>query len=162
MHWLLLPVAFIFAFTTAAGAAPGATPNAAPSATPSVATTVPGADSIKLSDCKLQVGSFSGVAAKLHVEFTNLTTETLTHIRFRVTARTTFAVMDIGSFAPNVKIKHDLDPPPANVIPYASARTLPGVMGGLGCSIDAYTLQSGYTWVSPQLQKELSQPTVAH
>jgi hypothetical protein len=86
----------------------------------------------------------------------NLNTIPVTHMRFRVRAAyTTFAVMDIGSFAPNVRIHHDLDPPPQSLFKHPAAVTLPREMGGLGCTIDAYTLSDGYTWVSPELQSEL-------
>jgi hypothetical protein len=151
--------AWLVALTASAIAAPTPAPTAAASAAPA------GADSIKISGCSLEFNSMSGVASKMHVDFTNLNTLPVTHIRFRVRAGiSTFAVMDIGSFAPNVKVHHDLDPPEANVLRVPGV-TLPREMGGLGCSIDAYTLSDGYTWVSPQLQAELErqqQPQKPH
>jgi len=159
MRWFYTLAALLFALTGIAMAQPPPTPTAAPS--PTAAPTPPGGDAIKLTGCSLEVGGFSGIAAKLHVDFTNLTTEPLTHVRFRVEAGvSTFAVMDIGTFTPNVKIHHDLDPPPARVTHGHS--TLPNFAGGLGCAVDAYTLQSGYTWVSPELQKELTQSPTGH
>ena len=53
----------------------------------------------------------------MHVDFINLNALPVTHMRFRVRAGyATFAVMDIGLFAPNLRIHHDLDPPAANFV----------------------------------------------
>jgi hypothetical protein len=147
MRLLALIAAWVFALSASAFAAPAPSPTPPPT----------GADSIKILACSLEYNSLSGNAAKMHVDFTNLNTLPVTHIRFRVRAvSSTFAVMDIGSFAPNVKIHHDLDPPMADVLRF-HGMSMPPEMGGLGCAIDAYTLSNGYTWISPQLQAELQQ-----
>src|SRR5579884_3200488 len=138
------------ALTANARAAPSPAPSPAASAAPS------GADAIKILSCSLEFNSLSGMAAKMHVDFENLNALPVTHMRFRVRAGyTTFAVMDIGSFAPNVRIHHDLDPPAASLLKHPAAVTLPREMGGLLCRVDAYTLSNGYTWISPELQTEL-------
>lgn len=142
--------------TATASAAPTPSPSDVPS--PAASTAPSGANAIKILDCSLEFNAFSGVAAKMHVDFINLNALPVTHMRFRVRAGyATFAVMDIGSFAPNLRIHHDLDPPAATLLKHASARTLPPEMGGLVCGIDAYTLTNGYTWISPELQSELQQ-----
>jgi hypothetical protein len=140
------------ALTATAIAAPS------PAVSPTASAAPGGADAIKILDCSLEFNSHSGMAAKMHVDFMNLNALPVTHMRFRVQAGyTTFAVMDIGSFAPNVRIHHDLDPPAQPLFKHPAAVTLPRETGGLGCSIDAYTLSDGYTWVSPELQRELQQ-----
>jgi len=142
--------------TTPSFAAPTAAPSTAPR--PAASAAPSGASSIKILNCSLEFNAFSGVAAKMHVDFMNLNALPVTHMRFRVRAGfATFAVMDIGSFAPNLRIHHDLDPPATTLLKHASARTLPPEMGGLVCGIDAYTLTDGYTWISPELQSELQQ-----
>src|SRR6266404_4486562 len=88
------------------GAAPQATVNPAPVATPM------GAEGLKITDCSLTYNDISGVPGKFHVDFINLNALPVTHIRFRVrTNRATFVVMDLGMFAQNVHVHHDLDPP---------------------------------------------------
>jgi hypothetical protein len=130
-----------------------------PSPQPSAAPT--GADALKILACSLEFNQISGVPAKLHVDFENLNSLPVTHIRFRIRAGvSTFAVMDIGKFDPNVRIHHDLDPPLTHMR-VISAITGGGI-DGLDCSIDAFTLSDGYTWVSPQLQQELQQRQQQH
>lgn len=107
-------------------------------------------DSVKILGCSLEYSERSSVADKFHVDFINLNTLPVTHIRFRINAGSTFAVMDIGNFAPNVKIHHDLDPPAVGVVP-----VLPEGMNSMDCSVDAFTLSDGSTYISPQLQQEL-------
>jgi hypothetical protein len=154
MRVLYAVLIYGLALTAAALAAPTAAPSTVPS--PAASSAPSGADSIKILDCSLEFNPFSGVAAKMHVDFINLNALPVTHMRFRVHAGfATFAVMDIGSFAPNLRIHHDLDPPAETLLKHASARTLPREMGGLVCGIDAYTLTDGYTWISPELQSEL-------
>jgi hypothetical protein len=137
--------------TASAFAAPTPAPSPVSSAAP------PGTEAIKILACGLEYNSLNGVASKMHVDFMNLSALPVTHIRFRVVAGLSeFAVMDVGRFAPNLKIHHDLDPPMARV-PASPAITMPRVRGGLYCGIDAYTLTDGYTWISPQLQVELEQ-----
>lgn len=144
------------ALTSIAQAAPTPSPSDVPS--PGASAAPSGANAIKILNCSLEFNAFSGVAAKMHVDFINLNALPVTHLRFRVSAGyATFAVMDIGSFAPNVRIHHDLDPPAATLLKHASSRTLPREMGGLVCGIDAYTLTDGYTWISPELQSQLQQ-----
>jgi hypothetical protein len=149
MRLLALTAAWVFGLTASALAAPAVSPT--PSAAPF------GAHSIKIFDCSLEMNAHTFVPAKMHVDFMNLNALPVTHIRFRVQSPvSTLAVMDIGSFAPNVKIHHDLDPPLSGVAANGVV-TLPIQGGGLRCGIDAYTLSNGYTWVSPQLQAELQQ-----
>jgi hypothetical protein len=129
---------------------------AAESPSPQPAASPTGAGTLKISACSLEYNQLSGVPAKLHVDFTNLNALPVTHIRFRIRAGvSTFAVMDMGTFQPNVKIHHDLDPPlmRMHVIPAITG----GGIYGLMCSVDAFTLSDGYTWVSAELQQELQQ-----
>ena len=129
--------AFVFALHVPlrVDAAPQATPAPAPVATPV------GAD-------------VSGVPGKFHVDFVNLNALAVTHVRFRVRTNTaTFAVMDLGMFAPNVHVHHDLDPPVTRM-PVIGGWT-GGGLTGLDCTVDAYTLTNGYTWMSDALRLEL-------
>lgn len=129
-------------------AAPQATPSPAPVATPM------GADGLKITDCSLTYNDVSGVPGKFHVGFINMNALPITHIRFRVrTNRATFAVMDLGTFAPNVRVHHDLDPPLMRM-PVISSWT-GGGLTGLDCTVDAYTLANGSTWLSDALKLEL-------
>lgn len=126
---------------------------AAPSPSPQPSASPTGADLLKITDCSLTYNDLSGVPGKLHVDFVNLNPLPVTHIRFRIMAGvTTFAVMDVGTFQPNVHIHHDLDPPLVRmrVIPSMTAS-----LHSLVCSVDAFTLTDGYTWVSAALQQEL-------
>jgi len=146
LYWLAV---WVFALSASAFAAPSPSPSPSPSPTP------PAATGIKILDCSLEYNSFNGVAAKMHVDFMNLNAQPVTKIRFRVeTGFSTFAVMDFGSFAPNLKIHHDLDPPETHVGGVHSAITGSGPRG-LYCDVDAYTLSNGYTWISPRFASEL-------
>lgn len=134
---------------------------AVPSPSASPVSSAAGADSIKILSCSLEYNSRDGLAAKMHVDFMNLNALPVTHIRFRVQAGLSeFAVMDLGTFAPNVKIHHDLDPPMTNVA-IVRGVPIPGA-DGLYCGIDAYTLSDGYMWISPHLQAELQGQQNAH
>lgn len=142
---------FAILLLLATGTSHAATP--APSPQPSASPT--GADQLKITDCSLTYNDLSGVPGKLHVDFVNLNSLPVTHIRFRIQAGvTTFAVMDVGTFQPNVHIHHDLDPPLVrmSVIPSMTAS-----IHRLVCSVDAFTLTDGYTWVSDALSRELQQ-----
>ncbi len=151
LYWLAV---WVFALSASAFAAPS--PSPVPSASPTAA------DAVKIMDCSLEYNSFNGVAAKMHVDFINLSAQAVTKIRFRVeTGLATFAVMDFGTFAPNLKVHHDLDPPLTSVGGVHSAITGSGPRH-LYCGVDAYTLSDGYTWVSPQLQLELQQQQKTH
>jgi hypothetical protein len=115
-----------------------------------------GADGLKITDCNLEYNDVSGVPGKFHVDFVNLNALPVTHIRFRVrTNRATFAVMDLGMFAPGVHVHHDLDPPVMR-IPVTGAWTGGGITG-LDCTVDAYTLTNGDTWISDALRLELQE-----
>jgi hypothetical protein len=141
-----------------AAAVPGVAAQS-PTPQPSPSTSgLPGPDSLKILACSLEYNSFNGVAAKMHVDFMNLNAQPVTHIRFRVQAGfSTFAVMDVGNFAPNLRIHHDLDPPMTSVSVVHGVH-IPGMdPAGLYCGVDAFTLVNGYTWISPQLKKELQQ-----
>jgi hypothetical protein len=131
-----------------ADAAPQATPAPAPVATPV------GAGGLKITDCSLSYNDVSGVPGKFHVDFVNLNALPVTHVRFRVRTNTaTFAVMDLGMFAPNVHVHHDLYPPVTRM-PVIGGWT-GGGLTGLDCTVDAYTLTNGYTWMSDALRLEL-------
>ncbi len=145
--------AFVLALYLPLGvdAAAQATPTPAPVATPM------GADALKITDCSLTYNDLSGVPGKFHVDFIDLNALPVTRIRFRVRTNTaTFAVMDLGMFAPNVHIHHDLDPPEIRM-PVIGAWTGGGI-AGLDCTVDAYTLTNGYTWISDALRHELQEP----
>ena len=130
--------------------APQAAPADAPPSPHANAALSP--DSIKILGCSLDYSERSSVADKFHVDFINLNALPVTHIRFRVDAGSTFAVMDVGNFAPNVKIHHDLDPPPVAVGVFVLTQN--GVTG-MDCRVDAFTLSDGSTYISPQLQQQL-------
>ena len=156
MRTLILGAAFALASMLPVYAAAPAPSAAAPAASASPAPT--GADLLKIDDCSLEYNSRSGIPAKLHVDFENLNAQPVTHIRFRIdTGMSSFPVMDVGSFRPKLKIHHDLDPPEVDMhVGYVLTEN--GIRGGLGCTVDAYTLADGYTWISPRLQFELQHP----
>jgi hypothetical protein len=123
---------------------------------PSPEPTPPVVNGVKITDCTLEYNAQTHVAAKLHIDFVNLNDQAVTHIRFRIRAGfQTFPVMDIGNFAPDLKIHHDLDPP-ETAVAVVQGTSIPGA-GDLDCSVDAFTLADGYTWISPELQAELDQ-----
>lgn len=145
MRLLSLPAAVLLL-----AASPGVTQTPAPTPEP----TEPPIGGVRITSCSLEYSERTHVAAKLHVEFMNMNDQPVTRIRFRIRAGfQTFPVMDFGKFAPDLLIKHDLDPPE---MPVAIVQGVPGA-DGLYCSIDAFTLSDGYTWVSPTLQAELQQ-----
>ncbi len=108
--------------------------------------------SIKILACSVDYNSISGVVDQLHVDFMNANAQAVTHIRFgvhMVLART-IPVMDIGTFRPNLRIHHDLMMPLTRVFTFSSQR--------LNCTVDAFTLADGTTWIDPSLPVPLPQP----
>lgn len=107
--------------------------------------------SIKILACSVDYNSISGIVDQLHVDFMNANAQAVTHIRFgvhMVLART-IPVMDIGMFRPNLKIHHDLMIPLTRVFRYSQR---------LNCTVDAFTLADGTTWIDPSLPVPLPQP----
>lgn len=136
---------FLLAAMLVLAAAPGVAQQS-----PSPDSTPPVIHGIKITGCSFEYDSRTHVASKLHIDFVNLNDQPVTRIRFRITfGFQTIPVMDFGSFAPNLKIHHDLDPP--------ELRVAVGQDNRIECGIDAFTLADGYTWISPQLQSQLDQ-----
>lgn len=139
---------------TAPALAQSASAQAAPS--PGPAVTPVGSDGLEITNCELEYSEQGNIADKVSIEFVNHNQLPVTKIRFRIKAGlTTFPVMDMGSFKPELKIHHDLNPPAAQVAIVQGGPD--GSAGELDCSVDAYTLSNGATWISPQLQSELNQ-----
>jgi len=129
----LLVLTLVFEFTPGA-AAQTPTPQPQPSA-------IDGS-SIKILACSVDYNSMSGVVDQLHVDFINANAQTVTHIRFGVhmTLARTISVMDIGTFRSNLRIHHDLIIPLTRVFRYSQS---------LKCTVDAFTLADGTTWIDP-------------
>jgi hypothetical protein len=139
MPWLAL----IFALGLTPGGA-AQTPTPQPSALDG--------SSIKILACSVDYNSISGVVDQLHVDFINKNSQAVTHIRFGVhmVLSRTIPVMDIGTFRPNLKIHHDLMMPLTRVFTFSQQ--------SLDCTIDAFTLADGTTWIDPALPVPLPQP----